>query len=61
MNVKDFFTGVTDINVTGPKIIFSFDVFGITINITETIVLGWFVIALITALVLFLTHGIGKN
>ncbi len=61
MNVKDFFTGVTDINVTGPKIIFSFDIFGITINITETIVLGWFVIALITALVLFLTHGIGKN
>lgn len=60
MGFKDFLTGVTGIEVTGPKIVWSFDVFGLTINITETIVLGWFVIALITALILFLTHNMGK-
>lgn len=58
--MSKFLTGITEINVTGPKIVWSFDIAGITINITETIVLGWFVIAVITALVLWLTHNMKK-
>lgn len=58
--MSKFLTGITEINVTGPKIVWSFDIAGITINITETIVLGWFVIAVITALVLWLTHDMKK-
>lgn len=58
--MSKFLTGITEINVTGPKIVWSFDIAGITINITETIVLGWFVIAMITALVLWLTHDMKK-
>jgi len=58
--VNKFLTGITEINVTGPKIVFSFDIAGITINVTETIVIGWLVIALITALVLWLTHDMKK-
>lgn len=53
-------SGVTEINVTGPKIVWSFDIGGLTINITETIVLGWFVIAVITAFVLWITHDMKK-
>jgi F-type H+-transporting ATPase subunit a len=58
--VSNFLTGVTEINVTGAKIIWSFEVCGVTINITETIVLGWFVIAVITAFVLWITHDMKK-
>lgn len=58
--MSKFLTGITEINVTGPKIVWSFDVAGITINISETIVLGWFVIALITAFVLWITHDMKK-
>lgn len=58
--MSKFLTGITEINVTGPKIVWSFDIAGITINITETIVLGWFVIAMITVLVLWLTHDMKK-
>ncbi len=60
MAVKDFLKGVQEIEVTGPKIAFSFDVFGVTINITETIILGWVVMAVITAVVLFMTHNLEK-
>ncbi len=60
MELRDFFHGVTEVNVTGPKIAFSFDVLGITINITETIILGWGVVAFITALILFMTHNLEK-
>ncbi len=58
--MSNFLTGVTEINVTGAKIIWSFEVCGVTINITETIVLGWFVIAVITAFVLWITHDMKK-
>ncbi|MCD7800171.1 MAG: F0F1 ATP synthase subunit A [Ruminococcus sp.] len=58
--MSKFLTGITEINVTGPKIVWSFNVAGVTINITETIVLGWFVIALITAFVLWITHDMKK-
>ncbi len=60
MELKDFLAGVKGVDVQGPKIVFSFDIGGFTINITETIVLGWFVIALITAIILILTHNMGK-
>lgn len=42
-------------DITGPKIVFDFTLFGKEIIISETIVLGWFVIALITVLILILT------
>lgn len=58
--MSKFLTGITQIEVTGPKIIWSFDVAGVTINITETIVLGWLVIAIITAFVLWITHDMKK-
>ncbi len=56
MHISDFFKGTTEINVTGPKIIASFDVFGITINFTESILLSWILIAAVTLLLLWLTH-----
>lgn len=56
MNFKDFLQGVHGIEVTGPKIIWSFDVAGVTINITETVFIGWVLIVLITAFILFITH-----
>jgi F-type H+-transporting ATPase subunit a len=58
--VSKYLTGVTEINVTGAKIVWSFDVGGLTINISETIVLGWVVIAIITAFVLWITHDMKK-
>lgn len=61
MKVSDFFQGVKEVNVGGPKIAFSFDVFGITINITETIILSWVIVLGLTLLVLFLTHDMKKK
>lgn len=46
--------------VNGPKIVFRFDLFGHEMIISETIVLGWFVMFIITALILFLTHNMQK-
>lgn len=48
------------IEVTGPRIIWQFDLFGFNIMITETIVVTWIVMALIMALVLFLTKDLKK-
>ncbi len=56
MHISDFFKGTTEINVTGPKIIASFDLFGVTINFTESILLSWILIAAVTLLLLWLTH-----
>lgn len=47
-------------SVTGPKIVFDFEVFGLKINITETIVIGWFLIIVLTIVILFLTHNMSK-
>ncbi|HAG14868.1 MAG TPA: F0F1 ATP synthase subunit A, partial [Ruminococcus sp.] len=41
MALPEFLQGSTDLNVSGPNIITSFEVFGITINFTETVVLEW--------------------
>lgn len=60
MEFKDFLVGVQDVDVKGPKIIWSFDIGGLTINLTETIVLGWLVIAFITAVILILTHDMKR-
>ncbi len=56
MHIRDFFKGTTEISVTGPKIIASFDVFGVTINLTESILLSWVLVAGVTLLLLWLTH-----
>ncbi len=55
MHFSDFFKGTTEISVSGPKIIASFEVFGITINFTESILLSWVIIAGVTLLLLWLT------
>ena len=57
MHFSDFLKGSDGIEVTGPNILFSFDVCGITINLTETIVLSWIIIAAVTLLLLWMTHG----
>ena len=57
MKVSDFFQGVREIEVGGPKVAFSFEIFGLRINITETIIISWLVMAGLIALVLFLTHN----
>jgi len=46
-----------EFTVTGAKILFQIPVFG-GINITETVVNTWIVMAIIVGLCLFLTHGI---
>ncbi|MBQ8434506.1 MAG: F0F1 ATP synthase subunit A [Oscillospiraceae bacterium] len=57
MKVSDFFQGVREIEVGGPKVAFSFEIFGLRINLTETIIISWLVMAGLIALVLFLTHN----
>lgn len=56
MRLPEFLLGSSEFHVAGPKIIASFEVLGITIHFTETIVLQWFVIALILGTVGFLTR-----
>lgn len=58
MKFSDFTQGVKEVQVNGPKVIWSFDIGGLTINLTETIVIGWFIIAAVTALVIWLTRGL---
>ena len=59
MKLSDFLTGVKEVEVNGPKVITSFTIPGIdlTINLTETIVVGWIVILILLAVILFLTHN----
>lgn len=61
MKLADFFTGVTEITVNGPKVLHTFEVFGFKIRLTESVVIGWIVIAVILGLVLFLTHDLQKK
>ncbi|MBQ8922080.1 MAG: F0F1 ATP synthase subunit A [Oscillospiraceae bacterium] len=49
--------GPEELSVDGPKVIRSFDVFGVKINFTETIVLEWFVIGIILLVVFILTRN----
>ncbi len=50
-----------DINIVGPKILYEFD-FGLPVlgnfKITETLLVSWIVMALITGLCIFLTRGL---
>lgn len=45
------------ITVNGPLVVASFDLFGITFNLTESIIVQWLVIAIWLAIVLILTHN----
>lgn len=56
--VPVFLRGPEELEVTGAKIIFSFQLFGITINFTETIVLEWIVMAIILGIAAFLTKDL---
>lgn len=53
-----FLEGPTELSVSGANIIASFEIFGITINFTETIVLEWIVMAVILGLCAFLTRNL---
>ncbi|MGN1481133.1 F0F1 ATP synthase subunit A [Porcipelethomonas sp.] len=61
MKASDFIQGAKEVNVHGPKIAFHFDVFGVRINVTETILISWAIVIALTALVLFLTHDMKKK
>lgn len=61
MKASDLLKGVEEVSVTGPKIAFSFEVFGIRINITETIIVSFGIVLGLTILVLFLTHNMTKK
>lgn len=45
------------ITVNGPLVVTSFNLFGITINLTESVIVQWFVILILLAVVLILTHN----
>ena len=60
MKVSDFFQGVKEISVSGPKIVHQFKICGITINLTETILIGWIIIAALAIFLKFLTHNMQK-
>jgi F-type H+-transporting ATPase subunit a len=60
VKISDLFVGVKEISVTGPKIIHQFKFCGITINFTETIVIGWIIIAALAIFLKFLTHNMQK-
>ncbi|MDE5563622.1 MAG: F0F1 ATP synthase subunit A [Oscillospiraceae bacterium] len=58
MHISDFLRGSPDgIDVHGPKVVCTFDVFGVTINLSETIVISWGIILAVTLLLLWLTSG----
>ena len=45
------------ITVNGPLVVTSFNLFGITFNLTESVIVQWFVILILLAVVLILTHN----
>jgi F-type H+-transporting ATPase subunit a len=57
LHISDFFKGVTEIDVTGPKVIWQGEVFGMTFSLTETVLISWMIIAAVTLLLLWMTHG----
>ncbi len=61
MHISDFFKGTTEINVSGPKVIASFEVFGVTINFTESILLSWVLIAFVALLLHWMTKDMKTN
>lgn len=58
MTVPKLLQGPQELKVSGPKVIASFEIGGVTIRFTETIVLEWLVMALILGLAFFLTRGL---
>ncbi|MBR1530260.1 MAG: F0F1 ATP synthase subunit A [Oscillospiraceae bacterium] len=59
MSISDFLRGSPDgVDVSGPKIVCSFDLGGLTINLTETVVLSWVIILAVTLLLLWLTSDL---
>ncbi len=45
------------ITVNGPHVLAHFDLFGIRFNLTESILVQWFVIAIVFAVILIITHN----
>jgi len=60
LKISDFFTGITEIDVKGPGVLISFEIGGVTINLTETIVLGWILIAVLALTFRFMTKNMEK-
>lgn len=60
MSVPECLQGVKDVDIKGPGVFLRFDVFGITINITETVIISTALVILISALIIFLTHDMKK-
>ncbi len=56
MKFTDFFKGVTEIEVSGPKVIWQTEIFGLPFSFTESILLSWVIIAAVTILLLWMTH-----
>ena len=56
--IPAFLRGPEELEVTGPKIIASFQLGPVTINFTETIILEWIVMAVILGLCIFLTRNL---
>lgn len=53
--------GLDEVSIQGPKVVCTFfEGTAFEMNLTETVVISWGVIALITVLVLFLTHNMSK-
>ncbi|MBR3023025.1 MAG: F0F1 ATP synthase subunit A [Oscillospiraceae bacterium] len=52
-----FRLGAEEVVVNGPKV--AFKIFGL--NVTETVILSWVVMAVIIGLVLFMTHNMSKD
>lgn len=44
-------------NISGPLVVASFDLFGITFNLTESVIVQWIVILILLAVILILTHN----
>ena len=66
MALPEFLKGSSELSVSGPKVIATFDIFGLKINFTETIILEWIVMAIILGAAFFLTrnlkvHNISKR
>ena len=58
MMLPKVLTGPEELSVEGPAVICSFNVFGLTINFTETVVLEWIVMAIILGVSIFLTRNL---
>ncbi len=57
MTLSEFLQGSDGVEVTGPCILTSFELLGVTIELTETVVISWIIIVLIIAFLAWLTNG----